>query len=164
VAYQPIDPLELSLAVTYLDPKYQTYKNAPCVSFDVTRCGAGQKTRDLSGTKPAGIASWSVSTSAVYTHEFDSGLRAFVRGQYSYVSEFTATDTVPSNVASTQISTLDASIGLISEGGLEVTLFVNNLTNDEYLKVTFPTTFQPGSYSGFPNDPQTYGLTIRKTF
>jgi len=28
----------------------------------------------------------------------------------------------------------------------------------------FPSTVQPGSYSGYPTQPRTYGLTVRKYF
>jgi outer membrane receptor protein involved in Fe transport len=47
-------------------------------------------------------------------------------------------------------------------------LWGRNLTNDEYLQSAFPTTFQnlaqPFTYSGYPNQPRTYGLTLRKYF
>ena len=46
--------------------------------------------------------------------------------------------------------------------------WVRNLTNDDALLATFATVAQqspsPGSVSGYPNQPRTYGVTLRKTF
>jgi len=43
-------------------------------------------------------------------------------------------------------------------------LWGRNVTNDEYLVSAFPTTVQTGSYSGYPNQPRTFGVTVRKYF
>ena len=43
-------------------------------------------------------------------------------------------------------------------------LWVRNLTNDNTLIGAFPTVAQDGSYSGYPNEPRTYGVTLRKRF
>jgi outer membrane receptor protein involved in Fe transport len=43
-------------------------------------------------------------------------------------------------------------------------LWGRNLTDDEYLLSAFPTVIQAGSFSGYPNEPRTFGLTVRKRF
>ena len=56
-------------------------------------------------------------------------------------------------------------VGVTStEHQIEVSLWARNLTNDNYLISTFPTVAQDGSYSGYPNAPRTYGVTVRKSF
>ena len=50
------------------------------------------------------------------------------------------------------------------DNGFEALLWGRNLTNDEYLVSAFPSVAQNGSYSGYPNRPRTYGLTVRKYF
>ena len=47
---------------------------------------------------------------------------------------------------------------------IEVMVWARNLTKDNSLISTFPTVAQDGSYSGYPNAPRTYGVTVRKTF
>ena len=50
------------------------------------------------------------------------------------------------------------------DNGLELMLWGRNLNNDEYLTSAFPAVAQLGSFSGYPNQPRTYGLTLRKNF
>ena len=50
------------------------------------------------------------------------------------------------------------------QNGFEAMLWGRNLTDDEYLQSSFPSVAQPGSYSGYPNQPRTYGITLRKYF
>ena len=66
-AYAPISWFALTGAATYLDPKYDSFDEAPCVPFDLVRCpidpatGLTPNFRNLSGTTPAGIPKWSLS-------------------------------------------------------------------------------------------------------
>jgi outer membrane receptor protein involved in Fe transport len=46
----------------------------------------------------------------------------------------------------------------------DVLVYGRNLTDDEYLIQSFPSVAQLNSVSGYPNQPRTYGLTIRKNF
>ena len=45
-----------------------------------------------------------------------------------------------------------------------MTLWARNLLNDRYLLSLFDSPGQPLSISGYPNQPRTYGVTVRKTF
>ena len=71
---------------------------------------------------------------------------------------------MPESVASRDVSTLNASVGLAWENGFEAMIWGHNLTDDEYLMSAFPSVAQNGSYSGYPNPPRAYGLTVRKYF
>ena len=63
-----------------------------------------------------------------------------------------------------EVSTINASFGLQWENGVEAMLWGRNLNNDEYILQAFPSVAQLGSFSGYPNEPRTYGLTLRVRF
>uniref|UniRef100_UPI0035CC3E5F TonB-dependent receptor n=1 Tax=uncultured Sphingomonas sp. TaxID=158754 RepID=UPI0035CC3E5F len=170
-AYRPIPWLSLNGAVTYLDPKYDSFTGAPCVSYDTVRCPINPLTglipnfRDLTGTKPAGIPEWSSSVSAVVSHNFGAGIGAYLRGEYDYTSKVQLTDVVPPALNTYGQKNVNASLGFtFDRSKLEVMAWVRNLTQDNELIAAFPTVAQDGSYSGYPNQPRTYGLTLRKSF
>lgn len=150
----PVDPLQLTFAATWLDPEYDSFPGAQGVNGPV----------DLSGETPSGIHEWSIVTTATYTHDFANGMSGFIRGEYLYEDEVQIVDNVPASIASREVSVLNASLGLQTESGWDLTLWARNLTNDNYLLSAFPTVIQGGSFNGYPNQPRTYGLTVRKHF
>jgi len=156
--WAPTENFEWSIAGTFLDPVYDDYQNAP---------GVGGPT-DLSGTKVPGVSETSVSTWARFMFDIGASTSAFVRAEYNYESETQVISNVPEDIASREVNMVNASMGLRWQNGLEVMLWGRNLTDDEFLQSAFPTTFQnlaePFSYSGYPNQPRTYGLTLRKYF
>ena len=169
-AYRPISWLSLTSAATYLDPRYDSFLRAPCVSFD-PRCAVNAATgvapafRDLSGTRPALIARWTVSSSATINHDFGDSFGAFLRGEYDYQSKVQLTEVVPANIATYGVSNVNASLGFsIPKQKIELLFYVRNLTQKNQVTLAFPTVAQTGSYSGFLNDPHTYGATLTKRF
>ena len=58
----------------------------------------------------------------------------------------------------------NSSFGVTTNNGWGLTLWGRNVTNDKYISKTFPSVAQPGSFSGIPNQPRTYDLTIKKNF
>ncbi len=170
-AYRPIPALALTGAVTYLDPKYDSFTGAACVAYDTVRCPVNPSTglrpsfRDLSGERPAGIPTWSFSTSATLSHDFGSGIGAYLRGEFDYMSKFQLTETTPPSLSTYGSQNVNASLGITSSGAqLELMFWVRNLTKYNSLISTFPTVAQDGSYSGYPNQPRTFGATLRKSF
>ncbi|MCW5647524.1 MAG: TonB-dependent receptor, partial [Sphingopyxis sp.] len=69
---RPVRGLNLTLAATYLDAKYDSFVNS---AFG-----------DISGTTPAGIPELSMTMGATYTHEFAGGTKAIAHVDYSYES------------------------------------------------------------------------------
>ena len=118
---------------------------------------------DLSGTTPPGIHEFSMNTSATWNFEIGS-LQAFIRGEYIYEDEVPVIENVPPEVASREVSMLNASMGIGFSNGLELMFWGRNLTDDEYLITAFPGVAQEGTYSGYPNQPRTYGVTLRARF
>jgi iron complex outermembrane receptor protein len=170
-AYTPLQWIALTGSATYLDPKYDSFKQAGCVSYDTVRCPVNPATglmpasRDLSGERPAGIPKWSVSTSATFSHNFGDGYGGYLRTEYDYTSPVQLSDTAPPSISTWGKRSINASLGLTSKPGqYEVMLWVRNLADSRTMIAAFPTVAQAGSYSGFPNQPRMFGATLRKRF
>jgi iron complex outermembrane receptor protein len=170
-AWRPVQWLNLAASVTYLDPKYDSFTGAACVTFDTVRCPVDPTTgrrpnfRNLTGDTPAGIPKWNFSTSATINHELGADWQGYARVEYDYSSKVQLTETVSPALASYDTNIVNASLGVTNTAHqIEVSLWARNLTNDESLISAFPTVAQDGSYSGYPNAPRTYGVTVRKSF
>lgn len=152
--YYPSDALKLTLAATWLDPLYDSFVGAQGPNGPV----------DLSGTEPAGIHPLSAVASATYTMDFSGGLSGFIRGEFLHESDTQVVENIAASVASRDVNVLNASFGLSTESGWDVTIWGRNLTDDEFLLSAAPGVFQAGSFSAYPNPPRTYGITARKSF
>lgn len=150
--YNPTKSWEFSVAGTFMDPTYDSFVGASCVGGSC----------DLSGKRPAGIHRESVASAATYFWHLNN-LGGFVRVDHIYEDEVQTIDNVPASVATQKVSTLNASVGF-SVAGWDATLWCHNLNDDKYLILAFPSVAQPGSYSGYPNPPRMFGLTLRKSF
>lgn len=149
----PVEMFQFTFSGTWLDPIYDSFVGAE----------GPDGPADLSGTKPAGISEISFVTSGQFN--FDIGnAGAFLRAEYVYEDEVQVIENVPTDIASREVSTVNASLGMRWDNGFEAMLWGRNLTNDEYLTSAFPATVQPGAFNGYPNQPRTYGLTLRKYF
>ena len=170
-AYRPTAWLALTGSATFLDARYDSFTHAPCVSFDTARCPVDPATgltpafRDLSGQRPAGIPKWSLSASATLNQDFGGGLTGFVRAEYDFSSKVQLIETTPAELSTYGQNNVNASLGLESKAQhWSVALWARNLFDDRTMVGTFPTVAQAGSYSGFPNAPRTFGVTLGTKF
>ncbi len=158
---RPVDGLNLTLAATYLDAKYD--------SFVASAFG------DISGTTPAGIPELSMSIGGTYTHEFAGGTKAIAHIDYAYESPTQiveglsgfGSDEEGIRIAQQfkrEVNSLNASFTVRLTNGIDVGVWGRNLTNAQYLTTIFPAVAQSGSVSGYPSQPRTYGGTIRYKF
>ena len=153
---RPVEGLNLTLAATYLDAKYDSFVNS---AFG-----------DISGTTPAGIPALSMSMGATYTHEFAGGTKAIAHVDYAYESPVQIVEGLsgfPAGVAEglqREVNSLNASFTIRLTNGLDVGVWGRNLTNAQYLTTIFPAVAQAGSVSGYPSQPRTYGGTVRFKF
>ena len=166
VLFEPVENLTLMASGLFLDPEYVDYQNAPVVTgsaidlADGTADGIG----DLSGQEPAGIHKTSLFFSAQYDADFGNGMTGFIRGDYQYEDSVKVVDNLPDTFPEREVNLFNASLGLAWENGFEATVWGRNLTEDEYTQSGFPTTAQAGSVNGYPNQPQTYGITVKKSW
>jgi iron complex outermembrane receptor protein len=153
---RPVDGLNLTLAATYLDAKYDSFINS---AFG-----------DISGSTPAGIPDLSLSMGATYTYEFAGGTKAIAHVDYAYESPVQIVEGLggfPASVAQNlkrEVNSLNASFTIRLTNGLDVGVWGRNLTNAQYLTTIFPAVAQSGSVSGYPSQPRTYGGTVRFKF
>ena len=162
----PLDFLTLRFDATWLDPLYDDFQTAACVG----------EICDLSGTKPAGIPELSTVTTVQFDFMVGSSTEAFFRLEHIFEDEVQVIENVPvtltrflppnetAKIGAREVNTLNVSAGLRWANGFEAMLWGRNVTDDEYLQSAFPSVAQPGSFSGYPNQPATYGLTLRKFF
>ena len=164
----PIPALVFTFATTYLDAKYDSF--------------TGSAVGDLSGTRPAGIPEWTIATSATYTHELgSSGNNLIGRVDYYHESNTQILDGLPDFIDRTQAdpfasaraaaaefrretSEVNASLTLALDMGLELSAYVRNLTDNRNLTTIFSGVAQSQTVSGYPNQPRTYGGTVRFKF
>jgi iron complex outermembrane receptor protein len=170
-AYRPTGWLALTGSATFLDAKYDSFTHAPCVSFDTVRCPVDPQTgltpafRDLSGQTPAGIPKWSLSASATLNQDFSGGFTGFLRAEYDFSSKVQLIETTPADLSTYGQKNVNASLGIENKPNhYSVALWARNLFDNRSMIGTFPTVAQSGSYSGFPNTPRTFGVTLGTKF
>ncbi len=154
----PTDGLVLTFAATHLDPLFDDFP--------------GSVLGDLTGERPGGIPSWSIATSATYTHEWDSGTRLISRVDYNHESNTDINNGLPefnTNLGNTEIfrrevNLVNASMTLALNNGLEVGVWGRNLTDDQRILTVFDGVAQSGTVSGYPSQPRTYGGVVRFKF
>ena len=154
LVYYPVESVRLGFAGTLLDPLYDEF------------VGGGFDGADLSGTKPAGIHEVSLSLSALYDFRLGNN-DAYARADYQYADEVIIVDNIPpavAAIATREIGSLNMSAGMNTQSGLNLSIWARNVTNDEYMTSGFPTPAQAGSFSIYPNQPRTFGITARKSF
>ena len=169
---KPVDQLTVSMAATYLKPKYD--------SFLVSAFG------DLSGTRPAGIPSWSTTVGFSWEQPLGNGDTVFLRADYHYESPYQTAEGLPAFLSRLPSGAIDpasipgalaaarqfrrdvhevnASITWAMQNGLELGVWGRNLTNHRYIGQFFDSPAQQGSVSGYPNQPRTYGVSARYKF
>jgi outer membrane receptor protein involved in Fe transport len=164
---RPVPAVQLSLAMVYLDPSYDSFP--------------GSALGDLSGTRPAGIPELAATFGVQWSHAMASGDRLIARGDFHYESPVHVVDGLPGfvqrNAAGAvvsyqpafdaarpfrrEVSELNASLTWAMPSGFELSLWGRNLINDRYLVSIFETVIQPGAIFGHANQPRTFGASAR---
>jgi iron complex outermembrane receptor protein len=162
ITYYPTDRLELKLAGTLLDPFFNDFKGAG-------RNAQTGETFDLTGRTPGGIAETSLSFSANYRVSFGDN-DGFLNADYFFEDTVEVATPIPENpVLNTgqftrETKNLNLSAGLMTSNGLGVSLWVRNATDHETLTTAFVGVAQALTFSGYRNQPRTYGVTVTKDF
>ncbi|MEM1403493.1 MAG: TonB-dependent receptor [Pseudomonadota bacterium] len=152
LTWVPIQALRIGVAATFLDPVYDDFE----ISFD-------ENGDPLTGQQPAGIPE--LSTNINVTYNFNVGEAfGYVRVEHVFEDEVKVVDGISADLASREVNMFNASAGLTFSNGVELNLWGRNLNNDEYLLSAFPSVAQAGSFSSYPNQPRTYGLTLKYNF
>jgi iron complex outermembrane recepter protein len=160
---KPTDALTLSVAMVYLDPKFDSY---PAAS-GITPAG-NTVTVDLSGTVPSAIPPLSMTLGADYDVDLGNENGLNLRVDYHYEAPSNLFDDNPANPNAVNftrtVNALNASTTLTLANGLQLGFWGRNLTKAKYITTAFPSVAQNGSFSGYPSQPRTYGATVRYKF
>ena len=156
------EALTIALSATYLDPIYD----------DFTGAQLNGQPADFTGLTPAGVHELSLSAVATYNFKIN-GMDGFIQADYQYDSAVDINgggDLSNNNIAlgsrgfrEREVRMINASFGL-TRGDWDLRIWGRNLTNDEWLITWFPAVAQTGSLTGYPNQPRTYGATLRRNF
>ncbi len=164
----PRDELTLNLAMTYLNPKYDSFPNSPL--------------GDLSGTTIGNIP----KLSAVFGAQWDQPIgddHLILRGDFSYASPVQVEPGLLAFITTnpdgsrnydaaraaarpfrSEVNDLNASITYAMRMGLELSVWGRNLLNDRNITDVFDSVAQSQSISGYTNQPRTYGVSARFKF
>ena len=160
----PAEGLTLGFAGILQDPEYVDFQGAPVVTggeLDLAD-GAADGVGDLSGAQPAGINEVSLSVSAQYAFTVSDAVDAFVRGDWQYEDEVQVVDNITGVNRDTNI--FNGSLGFTYNDSLDVRFWGRNLFNHETFTSAFPGVVQAGTVNAYPNQPRTYGVSLRKNF
>lgn len=154
----PFRALTLNGAVTYLDPKYDSFPAGGAITAPSLTVGPA----DLSGTRPAGIPEFAVSVGGTYRRELTDSITLLLRADFDYQTPVQIAEGVFG--LEREVKELNLAATLWFGNGVEVSGWGRNVTNDHYITTIFPSVTQQGSISGYPNQPATYGGTVRFKF
>jgi len=154
---RPADPWLFTFALTYLDATFDDFPNSAV--------------GDLTGERPSGTPAYSIATSATYTHEFGaSGNLLIGRVDYSHESNVNITNGLPTfgpaaeSLFRREVNLVNTSLTLALDNGVEISAFARNLFDERFITQVFDGVAQAGTVSGYPNQPRTYGGSVRFKF
>ena len=162
--FDAFDWLTLTAAGVIQDPVFDDFTGAPVVTggeLDLAD-GVADGVGDLSGQQPAGINEISLSTSATLKYEFANGIKAFLRGDYQFEDNVQVVDNIPGIDRSTNI--FNGALGFNFDNGVGLRFWARNITDDRSFTSAFPGVIQAGTVNAYPNEPRTYGVSLRYNF
>ena len=165
----PTRELSLMVAMTYLEPKYDTY--------------TGSVFGDVSGQSIGNITQLSATWGVQWDKELPSGDHLILSGDFHYEAPVQvepgltnyigrnpdgSPNYAPARLAAAEfrreINDLNASITYAFDMGLELTVWGRNLLDHRYVADIFDSVAQNQSVSGYTNQPRTYGVAARFKF
>ncbi len=171
LAFALSESLLLGLSATYMDPIYDDYTAAPCVS--PTSYGLADPSiqasllpylcinsvRDMTGQTPSGIPEIAANLNLTYSLD-----NMYARIEYYHESEYGVFGGLPGEVVGRKHDDINASFGKTFANGFDVRIWGRNLTNNQTVLTAFPVPLNFGTWAGYFSTPRTYGLTVSKNF
>jgi iron complex outermembrane receptor protein len=155
----PVRTLHIQANVSFNDPRYLTYKNAPCAP-EVNAVSCDLSGRDALVNAPRRTA----NIGARWEHPLDDTWRAYVNGNVSYRSSTYGTLDASkySRIPAYGLANLSAGVRSNGEHAWDVQLWARNLFDRQYYTSMWNGTF--GSYNAVIGTPRTIGATARLDF
>jgi outer membrane receptor protein involved in Fe transport len=162
--FTPFEGLTLGVAGIWQDPEFDDFTGAPVVvggELDLAD-GVADGVGDLSGTQPAGINELAVTLQAQYEFALSDSIDAYIRGDWQYEDEVQVVNNIAGVLRDTSI--FNGAIGFSLDESLDLRFWGRNLFNHETFTSAFPGVVQAGTVNAYPNQPRTYGVSLRKSF
>ena len=162
--FTPFEGLTLGAAGIWQDPEFDDFQGAPVVTggeVDLAD-GVADGIGDLSGQQPAGINELAITLQAQYEFSLSESIDAYIRGDWQYEDEVQVVNNIAGVDRDTSI--FNGAIGFTLNENLDLRFWGRNLTNHETFTSAFPGVVQAGTVNAYPNQPRTYGASLRKTF
>jgi len=166
--------LDLSLALTeqwrayfasaLTDSEYASYRNAPC---PLELIGGPSTVCDLTGRPLSSTPRWVFSGGTEYFKPLriaDIFGEAYARVDFSARTRVYGEPTDSRYAVIDGYGLLNVVVGFRPTGPFDLSLWVRNLTADDYLQNLTVQAGNSGLIVGTPSDPRTYGVTLRATF
>jgi iron complex outermembrane receptor protein len=155
----PVRTLHIQANVSFNDPRYLTYKNAPCAP-EVGGTSCDLSGRDVLVNAPRRTA----NVGARWEHPLTDTWRAYVNGNVAYRSSATGTLDASkySRIPAYALANLSAGVRSNGERAWDLQLWARNLFDRQYYTSMWNGTF--GSYNAVIGTPRTIGATARLDF
>lgn len=166
-SFTPAEGLTLGVAGLIQDPVFDDFQGASVIPGSPEDAAfspsATDGVGDLSGQKPASINEVALSFSGQYEFGVTDTLDAYIRADYQYEDEVRISNGLPASFVR-DTSIVNATLGLNFDSGLDVRFWGRNIFNHETFTSGFTPPLQFGTVGAYPNQPATYGVSVRKNF
>jgi len=162
--FTPVDGLTLGVSGIWQDPEFDDFTGAPVVTggeLDLAD-GVADGVGDLSGQQPAGINELAITLQAQYEFALSDSIDGYIRGDWQYEDEVQVVNNIAGVLRDTSI--FNAALGFTLNESLDLRFWGRNLNNHETFTSAFPGVVQAGTVNAYPNQPRTYGVSVRKNF
>jgi len=158
---EPTDWLTLDGNATYQKVKFASFKMGACGTGDIP--DPVTLTCDLSGNNVTNAPEWTLRGGATVEQPVGP-VNAYLRGDITYRSKQDTDATNDFRFKQTNFTLVNLRGGIRSpDGDWELTGWVKNVTNENYIKLGFGGVLQNNAFA-YPNLPRTYGVTVRTSF
>ncbi len=192
LTYLPIENLELKFSGTFLDPVFDSFPNAPGPIPGVPIDRTGDDPDNVNTTSLSFIVNYShdfgngISGYLRADYQYENATQHSVNLTLASLAQsalapaaspgtdLTTTPPTPGiaqtvdfvpGFESREQSLVNASAGLrFEEQEIELQVWGRNIFNDEFVTTLFPGVAQFGIVNAYPNQPATYGVSVRKSF
>ncbi|HYM35027.1 MAG TPA: TonB-dependent receptor, partial [Steroidobacteraceae bacterium] len=158
------DHFKAHVNAAYNDGEYVFYHNGPC---PIEAIGTSTTICDLSGKRMSALPRWVGTLGGEYDHPLSFGRISGEGYFHAEVASRSWTYGDPSDSQYTAIggyTTVNANLGFREISHWEFFIWARNLLNKDYLQNLTVQAGNSGLIVGTPNDPRSFGLTVRATF
>lgn len=169
INYLATDSLAIFGAFGWNVAEYDSFPGADCTIAQIASTPAGTTcTQDLSGQPLNSAPEFSGSVGFDYLSSagtLPNGLKFLASGDINFRSSYITGADLDPNTKQDAYAVANARVGLKAmRDTLEISAYVKNLFEEDYLRLTIDQPFFSGNYLGNPGNPRTFGIVVRKDF